>query len=431
MAYRSRPILALSPLALAAIFGLTITANAQQRAAIGYQDPPPLKTLIIEALAHNPRIAAARLHWQAQTKVPIQAGTLPDPQLTLQPLSVGSPLPGAGLTTSDFAYTGFGASQTIPFPGKLGLASKIAERDAQYAGQQLAEERREVREKIRELYFELFYHSKLLGALNLTGKELDEMAQAAEANYRVGHGLQHDVIAAQLKRTEILKELAMHHEEEHQANLEMKAQLGRDADCADIEPGDVTPSRIELDAAQLRKLALARAPQLEMLRIAAQGGSDKLQLARAGYRPDFSVGYMYQKTGPGFRDYYMLSLGATVPLYFWRKQTPAVEQAALELEAARQQQAAGELEVSSNAESVLVALRTADRIIKIYSEGLLPQGRSSVESAFAAYRVGHADFQTLISSVTDLFNLQQEYYRAVADHEIAAAKIEQFIEEDR
>ncbi|HEV3112704.1 MAG TPA: TolC family protein [Candidatus Binataceae bacterium] len=431
MSYRSRCVLAHSSLVLAAIFYLAAAANAQQRSATGYQDPPRLKALIDEALARNPRIAAARLHWQAQTKVPIQAGTLPDPQVTLQPFSVGDPLPGSGLTTSDFAYIGFGASQAIPYPGKLGLAATIAERDAQYASQQVSEVRREVREKIRELYFELFYHAKLFAVLNLTRQELDQIERIAQSHYRVGHGLQHDVIAAQLKQTEMLKELAMHHEEEHQLNLEMKAQLGREADSADIETGEVTPSRIGLDDAQLQKLALARAPQVEMLRVAAQSGIDKLQLARKGYRPDFSVGYMYQKTGPGVRDYYMLSLGAAVPLYFWRKQTPAVQQAALELESAREQQAAGELEVSSNAESALVALRTADRIINIYREGLLPQGRSSQDSAFAAYQVGNADFQTLISSLTDLFNLQQEYYRAVADHEIAAARIEQFAEEDR
>lgn len=417
--------------ALAAIAVLALSANAEQPSAIGYEDPPRLKALIAEAMERNPGIAAARLHWQAQTKVPIQVGTLPDPQVTLQPFSVGSPLPGAGLTSSDFAYTGFGASQTIPFPGKLALASTIAARDAQSARQQLLQTRREVREKIRELYFELFYHSKLLAVLNLTDDGLKQITQAAEIRYRVGRGLQHDIIAAQLKQTEILKDLAMHHQEEHQVNLEMKAQLGRGADSGDIEVGDVTPSRIELDSARLRKLALERAPQLEMARIAAQSGGDKLKLARENYRPDFSVGYMYQKTGPGYRDYYMLSLGATVPLYFWRKQTPAVEQAALELESARQQQAAQELEVSSGAESALVALRTADRIIRIYREGLLPQAGASVDSALTAYQAGSLDFQTVISSLTDLFNLRQEYYRAVADHEIAAAKIEQFVEEDR
>ena len=32
----------------------------------------------------------------------------------------------------------------------------------------------------------------------------------------------------------------------------------------------------------------------------------------------------------------MLTLGAKIPLYFWRKQTPAIEQAALEAESARE-----------------------------------------------------------------------------------------------
>jgi hypothetical protein len=45
----------------------------------------------------------------------------------------------------------------------------------------------------------------------------------------------------------------------------------------------------------------------------------------------------------------------------------------------------------------------------------------------AAYRVGKVDFQTLLSSVLDLQNLQQEYYRSLADHEIAIAKIQQVI----
>jgi outer membrane protein, heavy metal efflux system len=431
MSYSSRRVPTFGWFAVAISFFLATPRFAESRDLIGYQDPPQLAALIKEGLEHSPRIAAARLHWQAQTKVPIQAATLPDPQLELQPFSVGDPWPGAGLTTSDFAYTGFGASQAIPFPGKLGLASAAAEKDAQYARQQSQAVRREVAAKIRESYFELFYHAKLLQILNLTGDELGRIAQVAESHYRVGRGSQHDVVNAQLKRTGILKDLAMHHQEEHQVNVVLKALLGRDQDSADIEPGEIKPSRIKLSAPQLRALVRARAPQLKMLRIAREGDGDRLKLARKGYAPDFNVGYMYQKTGPGFRDYFMLTLGATVPLYFWRKQTPAIQQAGLELEAAGKNEADGVLEVSAGAESVLIALHTADRILKIYREGLLPQGRNSVDSAFAAYRVDKADFQTLISAVIDLLNLQQEYYRTVADHEIDVARIEQFIEEDR
>src|SRR4029077_18102855 len=124
--------------------------------------------------------------------------------------------------------------------------------------------------------------------------------------------------------------------------------------------------------------------------------AEALKLAHRGYWPDFTVGYSYEKTGPGFRDYYMLNLGAKVPLYFWRKQTPAIEQAALEAEPAHQQTRATQLDTSSAAESCLCAMRTAERIMSIFRDVLIPQAETSKASAMAAYRVGKIDFQTLL-----------------------------------
>lgn len=152
-----------------------------------------------------------------------------------------------------------------------------------------------------------------------------------------------------------------------------------------------------------------------------------LVLARKGYIPDFSLGYMYQKTGPGIRDYYMLTVGAKIPLYFWRKQTPAIEQAALELASARSQIRAHELEADASAVNELVAIHASDRILKVYSEGLIPQAESSMQAALAEYQVSKAEFQTLISAFIDLLNIREEYYREIADHEIAVAKLERII----
>jgi outer membrane protein TolC len=89
------------------------------------------------------------------------------------------------------------------------------------------------------------------------------------------------------------------------------------------------------------------------------------------------------------------------------------------------------LQVSSEAESSLVAMRTAERIMSIYRDGLIPQAETSKAAALSAYRVGKVDFQTLLSSVLDLQNLRQEYYRSLADHEIAIAKIQQVIGDRR
>jgi outer membrane protein TolC len=76
-------------------------------------------------------------------------------------------------------------------------------------------------------------------------------------------------------------------------------------------------------------------------------------------------------------------------------------------------------------------MRTEERILSIYRDGLIPQAETSQASAMSAYRVGKVDFQTLLSSVLDLQNLRQEYYRSLADHEIAIAKLQQVIGDRR
>ena len=386
-----------------------------------------MQALIDEALSRSPIVLAARSHWQAQTKVPIQVATLPDPQVSLQHFTVGSPQPFSGYESSDFYYTGFGVSQDIPGPGKLRLQKSEAERDSEYAKHRYEAAQRAVEEKVREIYFELFYHRKTLVILDRNEEELKQIQQIAETRYRVGQGLQQDLIKAQLQTTEIEKEHAMHHQEEDEQQLELKQVLGRDPDSLNIDVGEIEPTHLQLDSSQLAQLADSGSPELAADRAMEARGAEALKLAHQGYWPDFTVGYTFQKTGPGFRDYYMLNVGAKIPLYFWRKQTPAIEQAALEAESARSQTLATRLQVSSAAESSLLATRTAERIMSIYRDGLIPQAETSEASAMSAYRVGKVDFQTLLSSVLDLQNLRQEYYRSLSDHEIAIAKIQQVI----
>ena len=386
-----------------------------------------LRALVNEALSRSPVVLTARTHWQALTKVPIQAATLPDPQVSFQQFTVGSPQPASGYESSDFYYTGFGVSQDIPGPGKLRLQKAEAEKEAEYGENRYEAARRDIEEKVKEVYYELFYHAKTLAILDRNQGELNQIQQIAETRYRLDQGLQQDLIKAQLQTTEILKEHAMHHQEEDQEQLELKQLLGRDPDSPNIEIGDVETTHLELDSVQLARLSDGGSPDLAAERAMEARSAEALKLAHQGYWPDFTVGYSYEKTGPGFRDYYMLTLGAKIPLYFWRKQTPAIEQAALEAESARKQTAATQLQVSSDVEASLVAMRTAERMMSIYRDGLIPQAETSQASAMSAYQVGKVDFQTLVSSVLDLQNLRQEYYRSLADHEIAVAKIQQVI----
>jgi cobalt-zinc-cadmium efflux system outer membrane protein len=85
--------------------------------------------LVDGLIQNNPEIQAARSRFEAATKRPSQVGTLPEPTASYTNFGVGHPF--SRLNGSDFAYQGFGVSQELPFPGKLGLASEQAKREAE------------------------------------------------------------------------------------------------------------------------------------------------------------------------------------------------------------------------------------------------------------------------------------------------------------
>src|ERR1700689_967241 len=113
---------------LTATLALAIAFSAFAQSATS--TPTPLSQLLAEAEANTPQIPAADHGARAARQVAPQMTTLPDPKFTYQQLSVGSPKPFAGYANSDFAYIGVGASQELPYPGKLRARGAIAERDA-------------------------------------------------------------------------------------------------------------------------------------------------------------------------------------------------------------------------------------------------------------------------------------------------------------
>jgi outer membrane protein, heavy metal efflux system len=385
----------------------------------------PLVKLIDEALRQSPLIVAARRHWEAETRMPIQQATLPDPQITFQNLAVGNPIPGNNLQTNNFAYFGYGFSQDIPFPGKLRLRASVAEKDAESAREALEAQQRAVVEQVSETYFNLFYLMNSLNLLQQTYDEFQRVVHITGAQYQVGMAQQQDVLKAQLEMTSILNEQQTTRQESEQGQADLKVALGREQDSADIQVSNVQPTVLNLDDHQLRQLALSASPVLKQAKALEQKSEQSLKLACQDYFPDFSISYMYQKTGARFPDYYMATVGLTIPLYFWRKQTPEVEQAVLEKDSSRAQTYAAKLSVTAEVQNQWVAIQSMERVLRIYNDGLIPQAQATLKSAVATYQVGKVDFQTLLSAEVDVLRLKQQYYRAVADHEIAVAKIQQ------
>jgi len=386
----------------------------------------PLAELLAEAEKNNPQIEAARQGWRAAKQVPTQVSTLPDPQFTLQHLSVGSPRPFAGYTNSDFAYIGLGVTQDIPYPGKLKLRGEIAKREADVSQQQVESVRRAVLAEVKASYFQLAYLSQTLAILESDGELLKQVEQAADARYRSGMGTQQDVLQAQLQKTKLVREIAMHHLEVGKREARLKQFLNRAQDSPDIEPSDLTESPLLQNYQELLAAAKAQNSELAASQKMIAKQSLQVELARKDFYPDFNVQYMWQRTDPTqFRAYYMLSVGVRVPIYRSRKQKPELAQAQSEELRARSELEAQSQQIASGLRAEYVVVQQTSELLKIHREGLAPQARSAFQSGLAAYQSNKQDFQAVLTSFLDVLHLDEEYWQNLAEYQTAIARIEQ------
>ena len=388
--------------------------------------PTSLSDLLNEAERNNPQIEAARQGWNAAKQVPTQVSTLPDPQFEVQHFSVGSPRPFAGYTNSDFAYVGFGVSQDIPYPGKLRLKGEMAKRDADVTQQQYDAVRRSVLAGVKSAYFQLAYLSKTLAILESDGQLLQQVERAADARYRSGMGSQQDLLQSQVEQTKLQREITMHHLEVAKAQAQIKELLNRSQSSPDIVPADLAQTPLPYTFDELLAATNAQNPEISGAKKMVEKQKLQIDLAHKDFYPDFNVQYMWQRTDPTqFRAYYMLTVGVKVPIYRSRKQRPELAQAEADLNRARSEQESQTQQVALEVRTEFDTVEKTGELLKIYSDGLLPQTRAEFQSGLASYQNNRADFQGLLASFLDVLHLDEEYWKSLADRETAVARLEE------
>lgn len=386
------------------------------------QQTTPIKALLAEADKNNLEILAARKEWRAATYVHAQMDSLPDPHITLQAFSVGSPRPGAGLTTSNFAYVGIGASQDIPFPGKLRLKGAVADAAAEEQLAKVTIVRSHIAEQIKLFYLRLAYLQNTLSLLTASRSNLAELIDAEIGRYRAGQGNQSGILKAQLDRTKLLREITMHHEEMARVQADLKNILNRPPDSPDVIAGELIESPVTRPLAALMLDTRRNNPNLLADQRAIDTRMSTVNSTKLAGKPDFSLGYMYQRTGVDFPAYYMATFTITLP----RKKRIAAEnaEASERLEAARLLHDADVRRNTSDVRKEYAALESTKEELKEYRDGILPQAEAAHNSILAALKSNNQTLGATLDSLNGVLELKREYAQAVLDHEIAVIRLE-------
>jgi outer membrane protein, heavy metal efflux system len=397
----------------------TLSAIGQETAA---STPTSLSQLLTEAQANNSQLSAADHAARAARQMVPQATTLPDPKFTYQQLSVGSPKPFAGYTNSDFAYIGIGASQELPYPGKLRLRGQVADRDADTKKAEIEVIGASIADEVKADYLQLAYLQQTLGILLQNEAVLDQLIQDATAHYQVGQGMQQDVLEVQVNRTKIVREITMHHQQMWQIQAHLKGLLNRDQTSTDIVTDDLIETPLKASAVDLLGLVKKNNPQIQVDNSAMQKQDAQVTSAKREGKPDFEIGYMYQNTDRKYRDYYMFTFDVRLPR---KKRVNAEIAETQERLIASQKTLDGHLQQQlAQVQQLYVQASSDEEQLKEYREGLVPQSDAAYRATLSAYASNKDQFTHVLSYFTDLLNLRLEYAQTLLDHETALAHLE-------
>jgi cobalt-zinc-cadmium efflux system outer membrane protein len=384
-----------------------------------------LDALIAGALESNPEILAARRKFDVATKRPSQVSTLPEPKFNFTNFGVGHPV--SSLNRSEFAYVGVGVSQEFPFPGKLSLMKDIARKEADSERQMVRDTELRVISRLKQSYADLYFTYKSIEIFQKNRDLLDKFTKIAEAKYRVGSGLQQDVLKAQVEISVLMQRLEVLEQQKGSLEAFLNSLLNRSATVPLGRPVDLKKSTLNYELDELLRMARENAPRIRSRQEMLDSNAFALNLARKEYLPDFGAGFQYQKTGSLFPDYYMGTFEVKVPLYFWRKQRLGVEEAATKLVQMRHEYQMTSQEITFGVKDQFLMARTSERLLALYEQGVIPQSAASLESALAGYQTGKVDFLTLINNQMVLLNLEMDYYRELSNQTKALARLEEMV----
>ena len=383
-----------------------------------------LDQLIAEALANNPSILAAANRVKAFRHRVSQVKALPDPKVTAG--WNGDIKPFGTLRSFPPSSRNFGASQTIPYPGKLKLRGDLAGREVEAAQWDVEAARRRVVAAVKAAYYDYYYTTKALSITSENQKLLEKLAEISEVRYRVGNGLQQDLLKAQTELSKILLRLTIFEQKQRTAQVRLNTLLKRDPETLLPPPDSVEPAELVHSLESLYQLARENDPGLARGQSLIERSQVALNLAGKEHLPDFTVGYTYQNR-PTFPDTHNFTFGINIPIFYRSKQREGVREAAEWLSTARRSREARETEVQFAVKRHYLTARASHELLQLYSQAITPQSSLALESSLTAYQVGRIGFLAVIDNFRTVLDAELDYYRELASYQTALARLEPLV----
>jgi outer membrane protein TolC len=410
-------ILRLSQMAKAIFFSFLVLIPLSSQA----QPEKPLLNvdqLIDEVLQNNPEILAAKKKLEVfKEKVP-QAFALEDPMLGFGIINLPT---NFSFRDEDMTMKEISISQKLPFPGKRPLMREMAEKEVEAVFNEIQGKVHQIIKDVKTAYYDLSHTYRATEVTQRNKNILENFVKIAETRYAVGEGIQQDVLKAHVEVSRMLDELIMLEQKRRALEAKLKALLNRAPETQVGIPEEVIFRKFPFTIEELQKMALEMNPTLKGMKKMIESKEKAYALAKREYYPDFNFRFAYgqRDNGPEMkrRDTLTGMMEINIPIFYKSKQDRKVAEAKADIQVIEAQYKAMKNEILFMITDMGSMIQRGERQLELYKTGIIPQASLQINSAVSAYRVGKADFMTLLDSQMTLYKYELEYHQALTEYE--------------
>lgn len=368
-----------------------------------------LDQAIEKALEKNPTIAAAHYETEAADARPMQAASLSDPEFKFQMKEV--PIDSIDIDQGMKEYM---VEQKIPFPTKLVYGYKAEKNRANALKYKESAAAQEVLRQIKHAYTNVWSLqekeriNKQTLSIYRRNKNISETAYAT-----LKRGME-DVVRASVDIGEIEGELSLIEQERIQSLADLSKfileSLGPEVELTQ-PAGPTNISNLEdlLEKAKLMRPEIAEAEKM------VKSEESNLSRAKSEYGPDFTLGWGYTDMPGNQQNAWTGMVGISVPLWSLSKQYFGVKESKAAFKRAESLKIEAEEDTLADVRSSYAKLLAARKIVKLYSDAVVPRTRLLLSSSQEAYRSGKGDFLNVVDAIRSLYSAEMMLVQAKAD----------------
>ena len=384
-----------------------------------------LQVLIDEAVEHNHEILMAESKWKTSSfRIP-QAKSLPDPMFMFGYQNEGTrDLYTFGNEMMPDSQWMFSASQMFPFPGKLSLKGEMAAKDSESLRASYEATKLKVISKVKELYYDLFLTYSEINLIKDKTVLFSRIEDAALARYSSGMAPQQEVLMAQTEKYMLLEKEEMLKQKIQSIEAMLNATIGRDINSPLGKPTDPAPTEYTYSMEESIKMAYENSPEIKSKEEMFAASEARVSMTEKEYYPDFTITANFMKRGREFEDMWSLTTAINIPLFYKTKQRQSVNEAKSYLTEVSHELTATKLMLSSEIRDNYSMIKTSERLMELYKNGLIPKIYQDFESAISGYVTGKVEAITVINRLKSLLDVELLYWRQFVGREKAIARME-------